>query len=62
MLRSYRTEKRAEGYARVLRARFPDAEFEVVLSPFWSYAFRWLIRVRKGGRYWGGGDVYVGGK
>ena len=54
MLRSYRSEKRAEAYARVLRARFPEREFKVVLSPFYAYAFRWLIRVGKG--------AYVGGK
>jgi hypothetical protein len=42
-LRSYSTQKRAEIYARALRRRFPRAEFEVRLSPFFTYAFRYLI-------------------
>ena len=42
-LRSYSTQKRAEIYARALRRRFPRAEFEVRLSPFFTHAFRYLI-------------------
>lgn len=59
-LRSYRTIARAESFARVLRARFPNAVFDVVPSPFQAYAFRYLIKVTKGDRGIVGGDVYVG--
>jgi hypothetical protein len=58
-LRSYSTIGRAQAYARTLQARFPNAEFVVVLSPFASYAFRWLIKVQRGERYLCGG-AYVG--
>lgn len=58
-LRNYSTIGRAQAYARKLQTRFPDCEFVVVLSPFQSYAFRWLIKVNRGGRYIAGG-AYVG--
>jgi hypothetical protein len=58
-LRSYGTIGRAQAYARQLATRFPGAVFVVELSPFASYAFRWLIRVQRGnGRIIGG--AYVG--
>lgn len=58
-LRSYRTIARAESFARVLRQRFPAAQFEVVSSPFQAYAFRYLIKVTKADRHLVGG-AYVG--
>lgn len=58
-LRSYRTMARAESFARVLRQRFPNAEFKVVHSPFTTYAFRYLILVTKPDRHLVGG-AYVG--
>jgi len=57
-LRNYSTIGRAQSYARKLQARFPDVVFVVVLSPFQSYAFRFLIKVQRGGRYIAGG-TYV---
>jgi hypothetical protein len=51
MLRSYSTIGRAMSYARKLQTKFPDRTFTVVLSPFSSYAFRYLIRT---------GSAYVG--
>lgn len=58
-LRSYETIGRAQAYARTLQTRFDGAVFVVVLSPFASYAFRWLIKVKRGnGRIVGG--AYVG--
>ena len=59
MLRSYSTIGRAQAYARKLQTRFPNAEFVVVLSPFASYAFRWLIKVQRGERHLARG-CYVG--
>lgn len=44
MLRSYSSIGRAQAYARRLAAKFPDRTFVVVLSPFTSYAFRYLIK------------------
>lgn len=51
MLRSYTTIGRAQSFARTLQTRFPDRTFTVILSPFASYPFRWLIRT---------GTAYVG--
>lgn len=47
-LRSYRTEARAEVYARTLRQRFPRSEFKVRLLPFTAYAFRYGIICTRG--------------
>lgn len=58
-LRNYGTIGRAQAYARTLQTRFPNAQFVVVLSPFQSYAFRWLIKVQRGERYLAAG-CYVG--
>lgn len=46
-LRSYSTLGRAIRYARTLQACYPDSVFDVRLSPFTGYAFRWLIFVRR---------------